>query len=196
MSPLERHTRNFEARHGDIGKIEKLRPFSVSPEWEPPTTIIAESKKNATQLAKESIDAGHTMVYTDGSGINKKIGTAAVHPATIEVRRMYMGSSEWYTVYSAELYGIVIALEMVHTMGGLVKKDKKVIINTDNQASIQAIEDPRKHSGQAFVIAIIQWISTLRGEGYTVELHWIPAHTGIDGNEMADREAKKATGWR
>ena len=94
------------------------------------------------------------MVYTDGSGINKKIGTAAVHPATMEVRRMYMGSSEWYTVYSAELWGIVITLEMVHAMGGLIKKDKKVIINTDNQALIQVIKDPRKHSGQAFVIAV------------------------------------------
>ena len=136
------------------------------------------------------------MVYTDGSGINKKIGTAAVYPATIEVRRMYIGSSEWYTVYSAELCGIVIALEMIYAIRGLIKKDKKVIINTDNQASIQAIEDPGKHSGQAFVIAVIQWISLLREEGYTIELHWIPAYIGIDGNEIADKEAKEAIGWR
>ena len=196
MSALERHTMNFEARHGDISNIEKLRPFSVSPTWEPPTTIIAGTKKDATQLAKESINAGHTMIYTDGSGINKKIGTAAVHPASKEVRRMYMGNSEWYTVYSAELCGIVIALEMVQALGGLVQKDRKVIINTDNQASIQAIEDPRTHSGQAFVIAVTKWISVLRRGGYTVELHWIPAHIGLEGNEMADREAKEATGWR
>ena len=81
-------------------------------------------------------------------------------------------------------------------MGGLIKKDRKVIINTNNQASIQAIGDPRTQSGQAFVIAVTRWISTLRREGYTVELHWIPAHIGIDGNEMADKEAKEATGWR
>ncbi|KAM0800674.1 hypothetical protein BDR22DRAFT_805891, partial [Usnea florida] len=103
-----------------------------------------------------------------------------------------MGSSEWYTVYSAELCGIVIALEMVQALGGLIKKDRKVIINTDNQASIQAIGDPRTQSGQAFVIAVTRWISILRREGYTVELHWIPAHIGIDGNEMADEEAKEA----
>ena len=113
MSALERHTMNLEARHGDIGNIEKLKPFSTSPAWEPPMTIISGTKKEATRLAEESIDAGHTMIYTDGSGINKKIDIAAVLPASNVVRRIYMGSSEWYTVYSAELCGIVIALEIV-----------------------------------------------------------------------------------
>ena len=71
-----------------------------------------------------------------------------------------------------------------------------MIINTDNQASIQAIGDPRKYSGQLFVIVAIEWINYLRKEGFAIELHWIPAYMGIDGNEMADKEAKEAIGWR
>ena len=63
ISLLERHTRNFEARHGNITKIERLRPFSVSLEWTLPTTIIAESKKEVSQLARDSINAGYTIVY-------------------------------------------------------------------------------------------------------------------------------------
>lgn len=39
-------------------------------------------------------------------------------------------------------------------------------------------------------------IDNLRLSGFTIELHWVPAHASIDGNEVADKLAKEATGWR
>ena len=39
-------------------------------------------------------------------------------------------------------------------------------------------------------------IEKLRKDGYVIELHWVPAHMGIAGNELADKAAKEATGWR
>ena len=67
----------------------------------------------------------------------------------------------------------------------------EIIINTNNQASIQAIRDSGKHSEQVYVIQTIQTINTLRSLGVTIELHWIPTHINIDGNEWVDNEAKK-----
>ncbi len=58
-----------------------------------------------------------------------------------------------------------------------------MIINTDNQASIQAIGDPGKHSGQIYVIQAVYLVNILRKQEIEVELYWIPAHVDIDGNE-------------
>ena len=46
------------------------------------------------------------------------------------------------------------------------------------------------------MIQTIQTINTLRSLGVTIELHWIPTHINIDGNEWVDNEAKKVIGWR
>ena len=133
------------------------------------------------------------MIYTDGSGANNKVGAAAVSPDIDSTFSIYLGASDWYTVYSTELHGILQALAMV-VVHQARHRLNRIIINTDNQASIQAIGDPGKHSGQIYVIQAVQFIDSLRDLGVTIELHWIPAHVGIDGNEQADKEAKKATG--
>lgn len=60
---------------------------------------------------------------------------------------------------------------------------RKVIINADNQASIRTLGDPEKKSGQALMIQTIRSINEIRSQGVIVELHWIPAHIGVQGNE-------------
>lgn len=133
------------------------------------------------------------MIYTDGSGINEKVGAVAVSPNIGPSFRSYLEPDTSFTVYAAELHGTLQALTVVwvHRMN---IPTRKAIINTDNQASIRALGDPGKKSGQALVIQAIRSINEIRSQRITVELHWIPAHIEIQGSEWADQEAKAATG--
>lgn len=69
---------------------------------------------------------------------------------------------------------------------------KIVIICVDNQAAIKTVDCPRGKSGQHIVQRIIWAIDRIRQKGPTVEIHWVPAHVGLDGNEAAEKAAKEA----
>ena len=69
-------------------------------------------------------------------------------------------------------------------------------IFTDNQSAIRSTENPLSQSGQQILRFIVESINMLREKGINPELHWVPAHMEIEGNELADVAAKEATGWR
>ena len=87
------------------------------------------------------------------------------------------------------LLGTGLASHVGHRLG-------RVFIYVDNQASIRTIGNPSSKSGQHIVQRVIEEIEKLRKDGYVIELHWVPAHMGIAGNELADKAAKEATGWK
>ena len=97
----------YEARYSPLGKIKKLSPVTVMPDWIPPPTDIL-PRDRAVREWRRIYRKGEGIIYTDGSGINNKIGAAMVYGPTIFM--LYIGSSLFFTVYSAELLGILIAI--------------------------------------------------------------------------------------
>ena len=65
--------------------------------------------------------------------------------------------------------------------------DKNITINCDSQAALQAMTavTVRSHT----VLNAIHALNSL-AESNRVNLTWIPAHSGFDGNEIADKYAK------
>ena len=176
-------------------------PFLAPPWWTPPSIIIASSKELAINqhntTIQNSTSQGFLPIYTDGSGINGKIGASAVTTSISD--QAYLGPDTQYTVFASELYGIHLALHIAYFITQIEKKRniQTPIIFTDNQAALRRILTPNSSGpGQSIMRKIISQIELLQHQQISIELHWIPAHKNLEGNEAADRAAKSATGWR
>ncbi|QQK42055.1 reverse transcriptase [Penicillium digitatum] len=169
---------------GPLASTWESRKAYIQAPWTKPPRVYIEERERAINTHKRTTEQLYApaRLYTDGSGYQGGIG-AAVYPAypyrRNEARLCNMGTDDDATVYAAELRAIEMALEVIKERFNddnewrdcLAKSG--VVIFTDNQATLRAIQNPRMPSGQ-------------------VELRWVPAHEGIPGNEAADMYAKEA----
>jgi ribonuclease HI len=149
------------------------------------------------------------MVFTDGSGFAGHIGASmASLQHGVKSQRKYLGKDSQSTVYAAELSGIEMALakakEENERQSEIEQQQhqqaREVIIFSDSQAAIQAVQNPQRPSGQYVLTHIYQHVRAIRSRNEdrnlnhptNITIRWIPAHVGVDGNEFADEEAKGA----
>ncbi|KAI9044980.1 ribonuclease H family protein [Aspergillus affinis] len=96
-------------------------------------------------------------LYTDGSGISGRVGAAAVCPQYQETRTAYMGEQLEATVNAAELQGIFLALIII-----LRHRSYQAVVFTDNQVTLQALQNPGRQFEQYLVEAIIVALNIAR----------------------------------
>jgi ribonuclease HI len=181
----------------DLDRQEPIPPF-ITPPWQrgPHTYIDDCADKACERHDRECATSKSLNIYTDGSGIEGEIGSAAVCPLTQQTRSVHMGSDTLSTVYAAELQGISLALQIALEYANESGARKQIAIYTDNQAAIWSIAKAEGRSGAYILADIAQQVLELQDKGYSVTVRWIPSHVGIPGNEAADQAAKEATGWR
>lgn len=123
-----------------MDKLEQKIPWLTPPWWHPPAIQILDSTDKAKGqhdriLQKEN---ERLIFYTDGSGVNGKVGASAVLHGSSLVQA-YMGAETISTVYTAELKGIHMALEMAIHLTNQLSGKREVVLFSDSQAALQAI---------------------------------------------------------
>ena len=111
-SPLHKLMFKFKLKPNLLEKIAATRQ---DPKWEPSVALRVAGNK---ELAKDKDlgDKSHIKVYTDGSGIDGRIGVAAIlYQDRILQRKMRMklGLSKHHTVYKGEGIGMILGLELI-----------------------------------------------------------------------------------
>jgi len=175
-----------------------------SPEEEPAgkTVILSKdtaAKREAIRWAREreaKVGAGIWMWWTDGSRSDDgRVGAAAVwkHGDRWEAFRSHLGTGQM-KVHDAELWAIGLAVqESVRNRDTLRTHGvMKVAVFSDSHAAIRRTEHLEPGPGQPLARWINQSARTFREVGIETEIHWVPGHTGIAGNEEADRQANPA----
>jgi ribonuclease HI len=190
LSPLEQLKPKLLRK---IGKeLEERVPYVMAP-WHENSSdgLIAMDDDEAIVNHQRVVDKKSLRIYMDGSGINGRIGAAAYSPQLEVGFKSYLGETAHFTVYSGEQQGIDLAYQLITDY-----EPSEVDIFADNQAAIQAVNNPRCQSGQYFLRRICTKITAHAAKGIRVNIHSIPAHIGVAGNEAVDKLAKEATGWR
>ena len=125
--------------------------------------------------------------FTDGSKMDGKAG-AGVHFADQNTADMSLPLGHHATVFQAEVHAIAeCAQQLQHC------HDSSITICSDSQAALKALQSPKVSS---LVVRNCKQELARITESNKVSLVWVPGHSGIEGNEIADQLAREASQTR
>jgi ribonuclease HI len=127
---------------------------------------------------KQNENKNTITCFTDGSLKEDQAGAGALISDLSYTMSESLGKGT--TVFQAEVYAILsIAYKLLTTD----LKEKDILIFTDSQAAIKALKNP---SVSSKLVEECKTKLNLLGKNNEVKLAWVPGHSGILENEIAD----------
>ena len=180
------------SRLKEAARVERRGGSAEKQEWEEGRRfggrIVVEKKEEALRTAREW-DRPDT-VWTDGSRQeNGRVGAACVwrNGEGWTGRRFYLGTNK--EVFDAEVFAVYQALRTIEQRQ---ERGHGYTVFVDSTSAIGRVRDDELGPGQRFAVATIEVCSRIIASENSVTIRWVPAHSGVTRNEVADRYAKSA----
>ena len=202
-SPLQRIAERLQAV--GLGKLETIEPFSLAP-WQEAIEACIPDREEAQKWTA----APHEVkVLTDASYRNSNAGVGLYCPIenkgnvfTRDKWVIALGQSEGLTATHVEIMAVQQALLRISDLWctqtirrlGVAASILTYVVISDSQAAIRIVSTPGRQSGQAKAREINRLAHEIRERGGPrVRIRWVPAHSKIVGNEIANKLAREAT---
>ena len=177
-------------------KIETSNPCTLHPNAIFPFSISIAPNDKASAIEDYKKNTNITKIFTDGSSTNRKVGASAVlyiNNRQVAKLQYHLGAASKHTVFKAKLLGMILAAHLLATNQAA---PLPASIFVDNQAAILAGEQPLSKPGHYLSIKFREIMQEVFEQcnlsKCDITIHWIVGHRNIQGNEEADREAKRA----
>jgi ribonuclease HI len=107
-----------------------------------------------------------------------------------KILRKHLGPKTHHTMFEAELVGMCMGTELIRAERGVTT----ATLGADNQAALRTTHPTTGASGQYLADGVHEGARAAkkRHENISMDMRWTPSHAGVEGNEKADAEAKKA----
>ena len=142
-------------------------------------------------IAKELINTRFRYflrVFTDGSvSDSSDVGAAFVVPDFKIEKRYHLPKG--CSIFTAELFAIMMALTFFNDMPVL---PTQIVILSDSKSALIALYNQSSKERADIIYENLYLIHQLIIRGCYVSLMWVPGHSHLCGNEMADQCAKEA----
>ncbi|XP_071043108.1 uncharacterized protein [Parasteatoda tepidariorum] len=168
-------------------KNEYDLPFDVD-EYEAPIDIWAyhPAQRPSVPYDSERPKGKGLEIFTDGSGMDDKKGAGVVILDNTNIKEAIIERlANENSVFQSEMVAILRALQWLFQNGA-----KRSHIYSDSLSSLQALNDVNNKS--KLVNKVKREYLKLTNNSQKVRFHYVRAHIGIVGNELADYAAKLA----
>ena len=151
-------------------------------------TIHGKSQTNPIAYQKYFHEHKHTAeieIYTDGSKGELGVGAGVLVKNGEDMEENAQKLKDIASVFTAEMLAIEIGLKILRKYN-----NKRCVVYSDSLSALQAIRSANVDDKRIGVI--YETLDKLRSQEVKVEFCWIPGHSDIKGNEIADSIAKRA----